>query len=80
MRDFVPSVGDDKGEGRVNDDALAGDLTLEPHDAEHVAGGYKVSCHACSHVHNQTDPKCNNFCAVHGSSGPSGPGNIRDAY
>jgi len=56
----------------MNDDALARDLEVEPDDAEHVTGGVLVYCPACAHHHNQKDPKCNSYCAVHGA-GVSGP-------
>jgi hypothetical protein len=64
----------------MDDDTLAGDLALEPEDAEHVTGGVKIACHACNHLHNQTDPKCNPQC-LHGAAvGYGMPGNVRNAY
>jgi hypothetical protein len=55
------------------DEALDGDLELEPEDADRVTGGMMVMCNACGHHHSQTDPRCNSRC-LHGTSTGSRPG------
>lgn len=52
----------------AQDDALGGDLALDPQDAEQVTGGTEVSCSACGHHHSQADAKCNPNCRTHGAS------------
>ena len=57
-----------------NDDALGGDLALEPEDAEQVTGGFSttVNCSACGHNHYFRAPKCNTKCIVHPQAAPPG--------
>lgn len=52
----------------TDDDALGGDLALDPQDAEQVTGGTQVSCSACGHVHQQSDAKCIPSCTSHGGA------------
>jgi hypothetical protein len=49
------------------DEALDGDLELEPPEGEQVKGGYMSMCGYCGHSHRQTDPKCNPRC-LHGTA------------
>jgi hypothetical protein len=56
-------------ESASNDDALEGDIPLDPEDAEQVKGGARFYCSSCSHYHFQGAPKCGPSCLHGGTSG-----------
>lgn len=57
-----------QAESAANDEAMDGDLALDPQDAEQVTGGAQAYCGACGHVHAQKDAQCNPSCR-HGATG-----------
>ena len=50
----------------ADDDALGGDLALDPEDAGQVTGGARYVCPTCHHTHSQADPPCFPGC-THGT-------------
>jgi hypothetical protein len=63
----------DRSSGASADDALEGDLALDPEAAEQVTGGALLYCAPCMHHHSQRDPKCNAHCVQHGAVAAFGP-------